>query len=402
MTVLTQCAFRLSVAIGRALAVMLCTATFAAPLLTSPSPISAQATRADSASVLIGVAERFQAQGQTDVAEAILRLLADSYANTPAGARALGMLATLPARNQGLSGRTELKVWTTTYGLWLGVAVPAAFGAEGSEPYGAGLLVGGPTGFLAGSRIASSRTISTGQARAITLGGTWGTWQGWGWSEVADIGEEEFCDPGGNCFESGDDIQERFAAAILGGLTGIAVGTLLSKRTITPGVATTVNFGSLWGTWFGVAGGVVAGLENDALLATTLLAGNAGLLYTALRAPSWRVTRNRARIVSIAGVIGGLGGAGIDLLIQPDDEKVAFAIALGGSVVGLVTGVMVTRDIGEDLDDRPDASYAQSLVNLEGGVLSWGVPAALPLLQGINGRGGREWGVYIPLVTGRF
>jgi hypothetical protein len=61
------------------------------------------------------------------------------------------------------------------------------------------------------------------------------------------------------------------------------------------------------------------------------------------------VSRSRARLVSIGGVLGGLAGAGIDLLVQPDSEKAAVGIPLLGSVVGLAIGIATTGDEDSDV-----------------------------------------------------
>jgi hypothetical protein len=86
-------------------------------------------------------------------------------------------------------------VFATLYGLWLGVAVPTALGADDGEAYGAGLLVGGPLGLFSARAVTRSRSLTEGQVRAISWGGIWGTWQGFGVAEVLDIGEDVICDP---------------------------------------------------------------------------------------------------------------------------------------------------------------------------------------------------------------
>src|SRR5690606_4287176 len=132
----------------------------------------------------------------------------------------------------------------------------------------------------------------------------------YGWREVFELGTGETCQTFEDqtyCSEEPSS-QEAFAALIVGSLAGVATGALLSDRPISSGVATTVNFGALWGSWFGLAGGLVADLEGDDLLATTLIAGNVGLLSMALLAPEWQPSRNRARLASIAGITGGLVG----------------------------------------------------------------------------------------------
>lgn len=369
-----------------------------------PRRAEAQATRADSAAVILEAAGRFHAQGREDVATALYEYLLERFGDTVAAGEARRMLASAPGNRSTRSGRVELQVWSTLYGLWLGVAVPTAFGAEGPEPYGVGLLLGGPLGFLTGMGLARSRELTDGQARAITFGGSWGTWQGLGWAQVFDWGEVDYasCGPFGQCPED-KETERQFTAMILGGLAGIGTGALLSRKNIPSGVASTVNFGALWGTWFGVAGGVLADAENDALLTTTLLGGNAGLIATALLAPRWDMSVNRARLISIAGVIGGLGGAGIDLIVQPDDEKVGIGIPLAMSVAGLAIGAATTRNY--DVRRRPAGSGLDgALLQYGNGRLSLGTLLPSPVLVPIerDGRRTRELAAGITLLHARF
>jgi hypothetical protein len=343
------------------------------------APASAQVSAADSAGVLLDAARELDAEGRRDVAEALYRLILERYPATASADDARAMLAALPAAETRGSGSVELRVWMTLYGAWLGAAVPAALGADSPEPYGAGLLLGGPAGFLAGRALARSLDLTEGQARAITLGGTWGTWQGFGWREVLDWGVEQDCSFGPDfCYDLESDTEEMFATMVAGGLAGIGIGALLARSDITPGTASVINFASLWGSWFGVAGGTLLDLEKDDLLAATLVGGDAALLAAVLLAPSWNVSRSRARLVSIAGVLGGLAGLGIDLLTQPD-EKVAFGIPLAGSVVGLGIGIAATRS-GGPLQQALGAGPDGALLGLRDGRLAFGAPSLAPTL----------------------
>ncbi len=353
----------------------------------------ARVAPADSAAVLLQAAGTFQAEGRSDVARALYEFILRRFPGTPAAEEASLRLTDLQrmADDSDGSGRVELQVWSTVYGLWLGVAVPAALGADGSEAYGAGLLLGGAGGFFAGRALTRNRDITDGQARAYTLGGSWGTWQGLGWANVADASTEG-----------------TFAAMVLGGLGGIGIGAALADRPISSAATTAASFGSLWGTWFGVAGGVLLDLEGDELLTAALLGGNAGLAGSALTFPSWRMSRNRQRLISIAGVLGGLGGAGIDLIVQPDNRKVAIAIPLVGSVAGLALGAWFTSE-RDGIDDGlggagegegPDGS----LLHLDGGRLGFGAPIPTPTLLPVRGPSGPEWrpGLALTLFRGRF
>ncbi len=340
--------------------------TLLALLLFGPlKGVRAQVTRADTAAVLLRAAEVFQGEGRWEVAEALFQHIGERFPDTSAGARALEALRRPAAGRVSRSSQVELQVWSTLYGAWLGIAVPGAFGADDPGPYGAGLLVGGPAGFLAGRALARSRALSEGQVRAITFGGTWGTWQGFGMAELLDWGEKEVCDLD-FCYVDDSNGEEVLKAMVLGGLAGIGTGVFLARKPISSGVATTANFGALWGTWFGVAGGILAGLEGDDLLAATLLAGNGGLVSSALMAPTWNLTRERARLISIAGVIGALGGVGLDLIVQPDDEKVAMALPLLGSVAGLGLGAVWTADPPSPSRAQAEAGPGAPLLSLEG------------------------------------
>ncbi len=374
--------------------------------LAGPAPARAQLpTPADSAAVLLEAARSFEDQEDARVARALYRHILARFPGTPAAAVARDRLARVSSDDGGGSGAVELQVWSTLYGAWLGVAIPGAFGADDAEPYGAGLLVGAPLGFVTGRWAARSNGYTLGQARAITLGGTWGTWQGYGWREVLDLGVEEICalpESGGACYESGGDSEETFAAMVVGGLAGVAVGAALARRPVSVASAAGANYGSLWGSWFGLAGGILTDQEEDALLATTLLGGNAGLVAGALLTPRWGWSRNRWRVVSAGGLLGGLAGLGVDLLAQPDDDKVAVAIPLVGSLVGLAVGRGLSRDM-----DGPGEGAGEgvgALLHLGSGGAEVGLPLPHPRLRPVHGPRGTElrtqWGV--TLLSARF
>jgi hypothetical protein len=352
--------------------------------VTLPESVAAQVSAADSAAVLLDAARDFETEGRDDVAAAVYRLIVDRYPATPAAVEARTRLQTVQVDDASGSGRVEMSVWMATYGAWLGVAVPGAFGAGSNEAYGVGLLAGGPVGFLAGRGLANALDLTEGQARAITLGGTWGTWQGFGWREVLDIGVEQDCQFDPYCYDLEGDDEEMFTSMIVGGLAGIGVGALLSQREMTPGTASAVNFAALWGTWFGVAGGILMDLEDDDLLAATLVGGDAALVATALLAPRWNVSRSRARLVSIAGVLGGLTGAGIDLLVEPDNEKVGIGIPLATSILGLGIGALATRG-DDDTAEGPGAPLDGALLRFRDGRLALGVPIPTPRRVPVSG-----------------
>lgn len=376
----------------------------------TPAAISAQGTPADTAAVLYDVARQLEEEGRLEEARLLYRLIQERYPESyAAGTAGLRLVATATPRIDR-SGRTELLVWSTLYGLWLGAAVPAALDADGLEPYGVGLLLGGPAGFLAARNYTRTRPVSEGQARAITFGGSWGTWQAFGWREVFDIGEktQTSCLPDmGQCIEHRSDPSSGalFGSMILGGLAGVATGAAIAgSRDIAAGDAAAVNYAALWGTWYGVVVGVLADLDGDGLLAAALLGGDVGLGTAAVLAPDWGLSVDRVRLISIAGVAGGLAGAGLDLLLQPGNDRVAILIPAITSALGLALGVHWTRDRdASGLGDSTAGSAGDgALVDLRDGRWSYRLPQPVPVP--LRNRDSRGWspGLRVELLHARF
>jgi hypothetical protein len=356
-----------------------------------PGQVAAQATRADSAAVLLTMAKTLRAEGRGAQADAMLALILERYAGTPAATEAQQLRAALPRNFDERSGKTELLVWTTTYGLILGTLVPAAADAESPEAYGLGLILGGPTGFFVGRGISGARSVSEGQARAISFGTLWGMWQGLGWATVLDD-------------DIGDDDLDLVRATLLGSVAGFGTGLIISGKPIRAGTATAVTFGGLWGTFYGIVFAEMADATGDTPMSATLLAGNAGILATALAAPSWNLSRGRARLISISGVAGLLAGTGVLLLVQPEDSEIAVELTLlSSATIGLGLGAYWTRNYDER-ETRSSGPGGDALLDLRQGRWSINMPAPTPRLleTRTNGRPDRELGVAIPILKATF
>ena len=355
---------------------------FLATTLCTPSRASAQLTRADSAAVILTVASDFESRGEEDVAASLYRHIVDRFPGTPAAETAVARLDAASAERSQAGGEIELKVWSTLYGIWLGVAVPATLEAEGPEAYGVGLLLGGPAAFLGGRAFSRSRPVSPGQARTITWGGTWGTLQGMGWANALDLGGGERIIEGDILINEGPSDQAIFASMIAGSAVGLAGGVLASRRDITPGTSTSAMLGSLWGAWFGIASSNLLDLDDDTAWGTIMMAGNAGLAAGALAGSRWPLSRSRARLISVGGLIGGVGGIGVVMITQPGNDDSEIGIPLAGSIAGLVVGAALTQGGGGEEDANGNAQAAESLP-ASGALLNWS-------------RGG-EWSLSAPL-----
>lgn len=361
-------------------------------------------TRADSAAVLLRAAEQLRVEGETGAARAVLELISRQYADTPAGLEAARMMALLRRTPEAeRSGRTELLVFGTTYGAWLGVAAPLALDADSPEAYGVGLLLGAPLGFYAAKQYADAMGPTEGQTRALTFGGTWGTFQGFAMAAVLDLGQstEIICEPDGSfCHETDDggDVQAYVTAAVAGGLLGIGTGAFLARKPITAGTAATVSLGGMWGAWFGFGLAYLANQEGDALITSAMIGGNGALAALGAAAPRWQMSESRARLISVAGIAGGLAGAGLLLIVQPSGDRTEMLFPLTGSAAGLVLGTVWTRDrVARDgLDGGRGA-----LINRSGGEWDLDVPdAALRLEHTAGGR--TRTAAYVPLLRARF
>lgn len=98
-----------------------------------------------------------------------------------------------------------------------------------------------------------------------------------------------------------------------------------------------------------------------------------------------------------------MSGLGVDLLVQPDNEKVALGIPLAGSIVGLALGVANTqRYDAVDVGSAPAPGGA--LLNSSNGTWSIGAPLPTPRVLELDGPNGliRKPALGVRLFSARF
>lgn len=342
-----------------------------------PRTAAAQATRADSAAVLVEAARRLAAEGERDVAATLLRYVIRWYADTPVAQDAARRLASADRAGAAGSGRTGFIVTNTLIGGWLGIAVPLALGAEEPAPFGAGLIGGPAVGLLGSLYYSKSHPITSGQTAAYRWSFLWLSWQGYVFLRLTGIGYPEYTDP---------STETTFAALVLGGAAGIGTGLALTRIDLPPGDVALVQDASAWGTGFGAALSILIAPNADpsttAVFGWMAAAGNGALLGAIPLARAWRPTVGRVRLITLSGLAGGLIGLGVDLLADVDDEKTAVLIPTIGSVVGLGVGTALTAR--RDLPPLPLPSEGRALLNF-GRDAGLGTPMpeprALPALE---------------------
>jgi hypothetical protein len=370
----------------------------AAILLGLGSGLQAQ-TRADSAAIVLESARLLAAAGREDAARALYRQITARFAGTPAAGTADSLLGALArALEPRGAGRTGYVLFHTLFGGFLGAAIPAALDAEGTEPYGAGLLIGAPLGFFASRAFARSRISSPGQAGIASFAAVWGTWQGLLVQEMLALSEGQRCDESG-CRQAGE--RAPWIAMVAGGVAGLTAGTMLARRSIASGEASVVSHSASWGTWLGFATGILTGAEDEGLSVAMVIGGNAGLLAAIPAARAWQPSSSRVRLITAAGVGGGLAGVGLSLLLGTDSPEGAVAPPLTGSLAGLVAGTLLTR--GRDDPDQPSPP-SLALLRLGAGAPRAELPLPLPSLLPSGSRRGPAFrpGFRILLLEARF
>ena len=359
-----------------------------AVLAVTPVPLTAQQTPADTAEVLLNAANSLDLEGRHDLAEELLRYIIRQYPGTASAERAAQLLTGVRRAREMGAGRTGFIIWNTLFGTWLGVAIPAAFESESPQAYGAGILAGAAIGFFGSRKYASTVPITPGQGGLYWLSTVWMSWQATGWFAILSDGSQS---------------EDVFKALAAGGLVGVGVGIGLTKADIDNGTATLLRHAALWGTWYGLALGVVAGAEDDALLASTLMGGNIAIGAGIPMAKVWQPNPGRVRLITAAGLAGGLAGVGIDLLIEVDDEQAAIAVPLLGSTVGLIAaGVMTSRSTSDRSDDAADFSTALLTIGERPRIdMPMPLPTAIPILT-LDGRIRQRPGVQVRLFEAHF
>ena len=346
----------------RTLAVLLLVSVF---VVMPARVLVAQATRADSAAVLLDAAKRLQLEGNANAAAAVADEILRRFADTPAALEVRAWRRSSGVTGES-SGRLELVAWGTIYGAWLGIAVPLAAGAEGSGAYGIGLIVGAPAGYIATRAYADANRPTLGQARAMTLGFRWGAWQVAGWYGALDPNA------------SGRSI---VTATIVGGFAGMTAAALYGRhRTMPVGVVAAAAQGSYWGMWFGLMGSGLFDVGGDAIFKVVLAAGDLGLVGEALLVPR-DISQGRVWMITAAGWGGAAIGGGLDLLLQPEG-KTALLIPTLTSAAGLALGLTQAARADERQALGPDrpAHEATALVQVDEAGRRLGLPLPTPTL----------------------
>jgi hypothetical protein len=339
--------------------------------------------------VLLETAERFEERGELMAARLLYREILERYGETVQATRARDRLAgiegrpdfgtglppvsgqaegstetvtppPLPpessttferSRSGGLdqSGRVSVIVYSTVMAAWVALAVPIYAEAEGSPAYGLALLLGAPAGLVTSVYATRDRQVTAAQSDIYVLAGNMGLWHGLALGLIQDWEGHEVA-----------------GATALGGLFGTAAGALI----VSPGktretAAALSSLAAPYGIWYGLMlSGMLrkdSSLDDDATLGAMLIGGDAALAGAVLSMKYVDLSRERARLIGLAGGAGALLGGAIDLLFKIEGRE-AWTMVAAGTTGGLFAGVALTSDYDtkRHFNDPPRGAVEES------------------------------------------
>jgi hypothetical protein len=157
------------------------------------------------------------------------------------------------------------------------------------------------------------------------------------------------------------------ASSVLGGALGYFLG---SRTQINTGDAALINSGIVWGS---VAGGLfAASFDPGHVIGGGLVLGGLGMGVAGglLLQHNFSVTRTRAALIDVGGLIGIIGGLAVESLIyqqkklmqgqspmvDPRSQEHLANFALGGMATGLLAAGILTRNL-----DNPTIPVAPAI-----------------------------------------
>jgi hypothetical protein len=256
------------------------------------------------------------------------------------------------------SGRAELALFQTLYGIWSGVGLAIATEVDGR--IAAGLAVaGGTLGLVASLAATRQGAISTGRASVIDSAATWGAFNG------AMIGAA-----------AGASGRASVATGVATGAAALIFTAMaIDSADVSAGDVALVNTGGTWGL-VGAALSLAILEPSDRGTAAVLLVGaDVGLVAMALTASRVKVSRGHALIIDAGGVLGTLVGLTIPLIANAQGSAIYGASGLAGMAVGLTLAAVASRSWEEDGTPKAHEGRATLpfVVPLAGGGLTAGI-----------------------------
>ena len=301
-------------------------------------------------------------------AATIIRLCADIVAerNQETPRRAL---------TGGNEGRGRLVVWSSLYGIWLGIAIDIMFDIDGDRAVIVPPLLGLGAGLGLSLAATSDYQLSVGEAWTIITGLDYGTINGALWA-------------GGLDFTNKGIVGTAVATSIAATSVGVLVANTYSP---TAGDIEVVRSGILWG---GIGGLLLTFVvspdaESQSALKAVAAAMDAGFIAGVGIANTFDLSRNRVLIIDADALTGGVIGlrtAWLALGIDNSGRGLA-----GASLAGMLGGIAIAAYASRDLDDEDQTvaagpSLPALLARGADGRWRFGTPGTVPVFDGAGSR----------------
>jgi hypothetical protein len=314
--------------------------------------------------------------------------LCGNVLRAPAPAPAPGHGETISERASANEGRGRLVLWSSLYGIWLGIAGDVLTNVNDVQSavllpmLGMGLALG------ASLVITSHHPVTTGQAWTIITGLDYGSVNGALWGGGLGLSAKGVV---------GLSLVTSVAA------TSVAV-FVAGSQSPKAGDVELVRSSLLWGTTAGLLGAAAfssSSTSAESVWRTGALAMDISLAAGIGLANSFDLSRNRVLIIDAGAIGGGLMGLGLALLVggnHVSGQAVAGG-ALGGLVVGITIAALATHNLDTEETQARAPAYPALFARDADGHWSVSMPAPTPVF---DTTGTRAVGASLPALGGLF
>jgi hypothetical protein len=282
-----------------------------------------------------------------------------------------GLAEVISERASANEGRGRLVLWSSLYGIWLGIAGDILMDVNDLQPAVLLPMVGIGVGLGASVLITSHHPVTTGQAWTIITGLDYGSVNGALWG-------------------AGLGLSAR-------GVVGLSLATSVAATSVAIYVAATespkagdielVRSSLLWGTTAGLL--ATAAFSSSNTTAESAWRAGAIAMDVALAAGigmanSFDLSRNRVLIIDAGALGGGLVGLGVALLVSGNNNVSGQSVAagaLGSLVAGITIAALATGGLDTPETQARAPAYPALLARDADGHWSVGMPAPTPVLD---------------------
>ena len=278
----------------------------------------------------------------------------------------------------GNEGRGRLVLWSSLYGIWLGIATDIMFEIDGERAVIVPPLIGLGAGIGLSLAATSTFQLTVGEAWTIITGLDYGTINGALWAGGLDMSDKGVV---------GTAVATSFAATSIGVLVA-------NEKSPSAGDIELVRSSLLWGTVGGFLAtfAIAPDISSTSAFKAVALSMDAAFLIGVGLANYVDVSRNRMLIIDAGALAGGLFGLGIAWLAAGTDNsgRGLAAASLGGMLAGIGVAAWATRNLDaqdENIAQDPTSPTLPALVARDArGRWRFGRPGAIPVFDGTGSR----------------